>query len=115
MSTEVKKEFVEKASIMKTQLGYEDHGLPTAYVTLVLSTGGVQAFGGLNLTSEDEMKKFVTGVLNAVGVSSWEQLPGRLVRVKHAGGPLGNIIGIGHILKEKWYIPEEWLEEKSSW
>jgi hypothetical protein len=115
VSPEDKKDFVENASIMKTHLGYEDHGLPTAYLTLELSTGGVQAFGGLNLTSDDEMKKFVTGVLNAVGVSSWEELPGRPVRVKHAGGPLGNIIGVGNIMKEKWYIPEEWLEEKSSW
>jgi hypothetical protein len=106
---------IENALILKTHLGYEDHGIPTGYITLELSTGGVQAFGGLNFRPAEEMSKFVIGVLDAVGVRSWEQLPGQHVRVRHKDGLMTTIVGIGNILQDKWYIPEALLEEKSKW
>jgi hypothetical protein len=112
-----KEEYIENAMITQTRLGYEDHGVMTAYITMDLGEdeGAVQAFGGLNLTQPEEMKKFVQGVVDAVGVSCWEELPGQHVRVKHHDGPISAIVAIGHILKDKWYIPECWLENKTKW
>jgi hypothetical protein len=112
-----KEQYTENARITKTHLGYEDHGVLTGYITLDLGDDGsaVQAFGGLNLTQPEEMKKFVKGVVDAVGVTCWEALPGQHVRVKHRDGPISNIVAIGHIMNDKWYIPECWLEDKTNW
>jgi hypothetical protein len=82
---------------------------------LEVPTGGIQAFGGLNIVSEEAVQDFITGVLKTTGISCWEDLAGEHIRVKHAAGPLSNIIGIGHIVQERWYIPEEYMKEKTSW
>jgi hypothetical protein len=109
------KNYIENATILKTSLGYEDHGIPTAQLVLELQGGNVQSFGGLNFNPEGEMKKFVTAVIDVVGVRNWESLIGQPVRVKFRDGPLSMIIGIGHYTKDKWYIPEDFLEEKTKW
>lgn len=59
--------YVENAVILKTSLGYDNHGVGTAYIFLELPGGSIQTFGGLNLTSSDELKMFIYGVISAVG------------------------------------------------
>jgi len=108
-------ELVENACILRTSLGYEDHGILTSYITVEVGGGNIeQAFGGLNLSSAEELYKFTKGVIDTVGVS-WEELPGKYVRVKHVGSPMGRIIAIGHPLKDKWYIPECYQTEQTKW
>jgi hypothetical protein len=99
--TEASAEYIEHAMIMKTYLGYEGRGLLTALITLDVGPGGVQTFGGVRLSDGDELKKFVTSLLDVVGTGCWEGLREMHVRVKHSGGPRGKIIGIGHIVQER--------------
>lgn len=90
----------EIGKIKKTLLGYEGHGILSAY--LVMDFGGAgQSIGGYGLDEYDKEKErrvghaacgvFVAGVLRACGVDSWEQVAGRTVFVLRDGpeGVLG--------------------------
>jgi hypothetical protein len=93
---------IHNARITSTMLGFEDHGIFTAFV-FVSADGASQGFGGRFLTG-DYTEKFITGVLRAVGVESWEELRGKYVRVDRQGGLLRRI---GHILEDRWYDPAD--------
>lgn len=109
-------EYIENARISKTFLGKETkEGSLTAYITIELSIDGVQTFGGMNLSLGDDLHKFIDEVLRVCEVNTWEDLPGQHVRVRHRAGVLDTIIGIGHITKDKWYLPDELAEDKSKW
>lgn len=88
------------AKITKTMLGYEDHGILTCF--LVLDFGGIsQSFGGYELAyyGLDMIEK----IMKVVGVSEWENLQGKYIRVIRLGG---KIISIGNLIEDKWYTPE---------
>lgn len=96
------------ARIDSTFLGREDHGIFTAFLYLDYGGGG-QGFGGYVL-KDKYAYVFVSRVLETVGASSWENLPGKHVRVCVEQG---KALGIGHIIEDKWYFPErEWEGEK---
>jgi hypothetical protein len=78
----------EIAKVESTFLGYEDHGILTAYIQLSGGSWG-QSAGGLMFSwrprggegeqfSEAGMA-FVSGVLRACGVDTWEKVKGRTV------------------------------------
>lgn len=77
------------ALIEATHLGYEDHGIVTAWLDLDLATGGKQGAGLVSLSQHDEASDrqmgtaygmdFVIQLLRAVGVEAWEHLPGKRV------------------------------------
>lgn len=114
MSTEIK-----NAKIVSTMLGREDHGILTALITLDFSSFK-QAFGGYALDTHDGKKRvgheacgqFVMGVLEVVGVESWEDLKGKYVRVDMETGWNGKILRIGHITEDKWFDPKVDLNEQ---
>ncbi len=96
------------AKIESTNLGTEDHGCMTFY--LMLDYGGAgQGFGGYVLDEFDKEAKTRRGtaygteairrVLETVGVSRWEKLPGTPVRVR---AEHDKVHAIGHYLKDKW-------------
>lgn len=100
------------AVIESTFLGIE-HGNLTATIT-VRFDGSPQNFGGYNLKSSangathSEAYIFLSGVLRVAGVSSWEELEGQYVRIRHgAHGEAGPIVAIGHITEDRWFEAEK--------
>lgn len=115
---------IENARITRTKFGVEDHGILTA--TLSLDFGGSGAgWGGYALDSPvkdadgkflrregtDWGCEFLHRIMQTVGVSSWEDLPGTHIRVRRESDLWGaKILAIGHIIKDNWFMPEEDLE-----
>jgi len=104
------------AVIESTMLGYEGHGIFSAYLQLDYGCAG-QSFGGYAM---DEPKgergagrhrvgtafgmDFIIAVMKVVGVESWEELKGKHVRVK---SDFGKVYALGNFLKDEWFTPED--------
>ena len=92
----------KNAKIASTMLGIEDHGIMTCMLTL--DYGGVsQGFGGYDLKYGPYGVKFLREILETVGVSEWEDLPGKYIRVV---SDHGKVHRIGHITEDRWFTPE---------
>ncbi len=89
------------AKIASTFLGIEGHGLLTFMVYLEWQNSA-QGLGGYCLTAQShDSLMAIKRILEVVGVSGWENLPGKLVRIKkesHHGQPI-----LGNILEDKWF------------
>lgn len=96
MTTEIK-----NAVITGVRLGFEDHGLLTAWLDLDYG-GSCQGFGGWSLGARGEnyCGEFIKGCLTAVGEREWSDLVGKTIRVKCT-----TVHAIGHIIKDKWFDP----------
>lgn len=86
----------EIAKIKKTFLGYEDHGVLTAFLHVDYG-GAQQAIGGYQLDCPSGAV-WIARVLKACGVASWEQLPGRTIYVRRDTN--GRVLGIGPLPTE---------------
>lgn len=100
------------AKIERTMLGYEDHGILTCSLTLTQQSSG-QGFGGFRLDAPKGKQSimgtfWIKRILEVVGVSKWEDLPGKYIRV--AGEEFGEIYGIGHITDDLWFYPKREIE-----
>lgn len=104
----------QNAQIAATQLGYDDHGIVTAFLQLQWpGMGG--GFGGYVLHSDHPHSgltafgmQYLRSVLDVVGVRTWEELAGKHIRiVQEPGSGLNRIIGIGHIMEDRWFFPHE--------
>lgn len=93
----------KNAVIRSVMLGREDHGIPTAMIGLDYGDSCQQGFGGWGLAGP-AMSVFVLGVLDALEVETWEKLVGVSCRVE---ATYSNVARIGHLLKDKWFDPEE--------
>lgn len=98
---------VRNASIKSISLSNEDHGCLSAW--LHLDYGGTgQGFGGYNLFSPPMKLSpnycgwFIWRCLEIGGVSEWNRLPGRTIRVR---SDMTRVESIGHILKDDWFNP----------
>ena len=113
---------IENAKIRSTMLGREDHGIMTAYIE-VEAPGWGCAFGGYVFDEwQGERGKdgrrvgnaygteFIARVLATLEVSSWERLPGTVLRVETEGWG-GRIRRIGHFLKDQWFDPKALADE----
>lgn len=89
---------VENAKITGTFLGREDHGIMTFFLYLEYDHAG-QGFGGYSLRNPEFGLSAISNVLHVVGVSSWEELPNKYVRVE---SERGQIIRLGHLMEDKW-------------
>jgi len=96
------------AQIESTSLGgYDGIGSHlTAYLYLKYDGGG-QGFGGYVLGGEYAWR-FISRVLEVVGVERWEQLKGKYVRVRQ---DMSKVHEIGNILEEKWFNPTKEFEK----
>lgn len=116
MSREVK---VYNAEITGTMLGFEDHGIMSSFVYLKFDGGSV-GFGGYAL---DEYNKslgkrvgvacgmeYIKEIMEVVGVSKWEDLKGKYVRVKSEGLG-GQAVALGNLIEDKWFEPREWFKQ----
>ena len=107
------------AVIENVRITTEGIGLLSVWITLDYGVSS-QGFGGYNLYipksfKAHEMKSFaghfIYRVMEIAGVSEWEKLVGKTIRVcaRHTG-----VVRIGHIIKDDWFCPEEELQIKNS-
>lgn len=99
------------AQITSTKLGREDHGIMTfmIFVKTEFYSVGVGGFGLDRYDRENENRVFssagleaISKILEVVGVDSWEDLPGKYIRIKDNG--LGTPIEeIGNLIEDKWF------------
>ena len=92
-------EEIDNAMVKTVSLGYEDHGILTAWVFLD-GAGWSQAFGGYDLRRGTEAADFVLGCLQALKVEHWEDLVGKPCRVIRQHGLL---VALGHFVEDSWY------------
>ena len=97
---------VHNATVKSTFLGIEDHGIFTFSIMLDFGSS-VQGFGGPTLTASWG-GEYLAEVLEAVGVRSWERLPGTNVRARRNSN--GILDAIGHIVEDRWFDREEFCQ-----
>jgi len=108
---------IKNALIGKATISNADHGCLTVWLSLDYGGSG-QGFGGYNLGSASLKKyknvggnccgHFINRCLAIAGVSSWDKLEGKTIRVKSGHS---NIEAIGHIIKDDWFCPSEDFKE----
>ena len=101
---------LHNAVIKDAEISADDHGLLSAW--LFLDYGGeCQGFGGYALylpnsykhhTLESLAGHFIWRVLEIAGVTKWNNLPGKTIRVRQN---MSNVWEIGHIVKDDWFCP----------
>lgn len=105
----------ENAKITDVSLGIDDHCCLTFSIVLKGSGWGT-CFGGYNLAffngtsfkGSEKGLEALTRIMYVVGVSKWEDIKGRYVRVKQEDRL---VVGIGNIIKDKWFEPREFFKE----
>lgn len=106
--------FVEtkNAVIESVRLTSDDHGCLSAWLMLDYGGSG-QGFGGYALYLPDDFKNheiksvaghFIWRVMEVAGVTDWDKLKGKTIRVR---GTHSGIDAIGHIIKDDWFCPRE--------
>lgn len=103
---------IKNAVIKSVSINDADRGLLTAYLHLEYEFGG-QGFGGYSLYlpksfTHHEIKSyaghFIFRCMEIGGVSRWEDLTGKTIRVK---AEHSKVHAIGHIIKDDWFNPSE--------
>lgn len=110
---------IKNAIIRSATITIGERDLLTCYLELDYGGSG-QSFGGYVLlpgpsfTSRKAAESgpnyagiFIEQILRIAGVESWEDLPGKTIRAKASWG---KVKAIGHIVKDKWFDPEEAFE-----
>ncbi|HFI2431994.1 TPA: hypothetical protein ACGO1Y_001272 [Streptococcus suis] len=111
---------IENVKITKTFFGREDHGILTCYLTVEGDGFGV-SIGGYCLDKYEKNKRkrvayhqsfeLIDRILEVVGVSTWEDLPGKHIRIESDG--LGSrVTKIGNIIKDDWLDFDTFLRKK---
>lgn len=108
---------IKNAKITKTMLGWQDHGILTCTINLDYGDA-VQSFGGYSFDYHPEGSKerqasrygmeFIAYLMRTVGVKTWEELPGTVVRVECSWDKVWRI---GHFLEDKWFDPQELADD----
>lgn len=103
------------AIIENITISSEDHGVLDAWIFLDYGGSG-QGFGGYVLYKPESKYNqdfdhqwnfaghFIWKVMEVAGVTRWENLKGKTIRVK---AEQNHIHAIGHIVKDIWFCPAE--------
>lgn len=108
----------ENAQVTNVSLGIDDHCCLTFSIVLKGSGWGA-IFGGYNLAffngttfrgseSSEKGLEAITRIMDVIGVSKWEDIKNHYVRVKQEDKL---VVGIGNIIKDKWFEPREFFKE----
>lgn len=101
------------AKIKKTYLGYEDHGMLTFFIT-VEGDGKGQHIGNYSFGGNGKYHEYglemIAEILRVVGVESWEELPGKYLRVKSSNCKVYCIQNI--VDNTKWFDFVEYMKHK---
>ena len=101
---------IKNATIKGVRLFVEDHGIMTSFIELDYG-GTCQGFGGWCLGKPGKpdmaLAEWIYGIMQAVGVDSWEDLPGKSCRVEREDEFNSPVDRIGHFLKDEWFSPRE--------
>lgn len=90
-----------------------DRGILSAYLNLKYSSSSCQAFGGIALYLPKNFNHhqllshaghFIWRCMEIGGVSKWEDLPGKTIRVR---AEMSQVHAIGHIINDDWFCPAE--------
>lgn len=105
------------AIIDSASIDIERGMLLSGWIYLSYGGGECQGFGGLVLyldktckhhTLESFAGHWIYRVMEIAGVEKWSQLPGKSIRVRLDKEGLGGTIkGVGHIINDDWFMPEE--------
>lgn len=109
---------IENAKITSTSISMADHGV--LCISLCVEGNGWccnigQWVNGYGYLGADEWKGngsaivAMMKIMDTVGVERWEDLPGKLIRVKTEGWG-SSIDEIGNIIKDKWFNLRKFYE-----
>ena len=108
------------AQITNISLGYEDHGILTFGISLNIADGTNCVFGGYALDEYDKetekrycpaySMELITRIMKVVGVSRWEDLKGKYIRVVSNGWG-SSIKKIGNLMKNEWFDIDAFFKE----
>jgi hypothetical protein len=110
---------IKNAVIKSVRITNDDHGLLSAWLMLDYGGSG-QGFGGYALylpaSFEHHERKSVAGhfiwrVMEIAGVTEWDKLAGKTIRVR-AGH--GGVEAIGHIINDDWFCPRDDFKEPAA-
>ena len=111
---------IKNAVIESASIDDGDRGLLTAWLFLNHDSG-TQGFGGYALylpkdyinhkTGGNFAGHFIWRVMKIAGVTRWEDLVGKTVRIKQEHS---RIHAIGHIVDDDWFNPSEDFKEENS-
>lgn len=118
-------EFVQNAVINSASINIERGFVLTSW--LHLDCGGTfQGFGGYGLAvlpfddtaisreTKGHCGEWIRYVMTIADVEDWSKLKGKTIRVIMTEKGLGGkILGIGHIVDDKWFRPKEIFEQYS--
>lgn len=98
----------KNAKITSASISNGDHGVLSSWIHLDYGGSG-QGFGGYCLYNEnfpnaDLCGFYIDSILKVVGVTRWEDLEGKTVRVK---SDYSKVHAIGNILEDKWFDPSD--------
>ncbi len=109
-------EFIKNAIVESVTLDDGDRGLLTAWLHLDYG-GSCQGFGGYTLYLPKDFDHhggknfaghFIYRCMQVAGVTSWDKIKGKTIRVKLDSDLLnGKILAIGHIIKDEWFNPSD--------
>ncbi len=104
-------EKILNAQIKSTRLGTCDGPAFTLFLTLDIQDGGGVSVGGIALDEYNKIKKERVGsaygmnvimrVLEVVGVTKWEELTGKFIRIE-CGGIGSTVTKFGNLMKDEW-------------
>lgn len=117
---------IYNAQIKSANFGYCEHGILTFEIRLKAADGNYYLFGGYALDQPDKQtrKRFptkdgfecLTETMKTVGVSNWNELQDKYVRIKvkdSSKGVFNNISAIGNLIEDKWFDIEEFWKRLS--
>ena len=116
----MKTEKVENALITNASISMADHGCLTFNLVLKgngwgCSYGGYCIAHGYKGAKEFNAKNgsglvAMMRIMDVVGVSRWEDIPGQYVRVDVGDGWGSTITRIGNVIEDKWFDIEKFFE-----
>ena len=114
---------IKNAQIKSTMLGREDHGIMTFSIYIKFDKCVGCGIGGYALDEYNketktrvfraESMEVISKILETVGVETWEQLPGKYIRIKDNGWG-STIDEIGNLMEDKWFNLREFFASRQN-